>query len=874
MVPEFEFQKGIEQFRQIQPVSPALPQQPIQPEPFSYIGESGLFEKQTLIPTDPAGRPVTQEERVIGLEKIERQFPEPEFVGAPEPAKFKKKTFSGLLRASIPFSKEAVEPLLAGQKFSVEKLGEFEAIPSQIQFKGITLAERAKEQTEKLKVGAEEALEERKFGKFVGKSVGASIAEFGTFALEKPITAGVVATGFGAAPAAFQVGGALGLETVAVVSEPTLAAKTRRLVGDVGTFGITGFATKAVRPKKALAEAVVKKAVKETPKDIEFEQITKLKEFRAKVPTEKTLLREGLEITRSGEPSQIITRFQEVPTDITTVKAPGLKGIITPEKQVLTQQVTKFGIPFEVRTITRKGVSEIDVLRKGKPVTKKPLEVEAGTFEEFKFKEPKLEFEKKKKIKKDESLKEQLLKIETVESIPQKLNGKKQREAISIIKQEELLKAKVEKPEIRTVTTGFEIGEAGELQPITTLDIQTPKLEFVKVKPEPAKAFIKKTPEGVITKEPALIASTQIGQISLRTKVVTKKIPRQPKIKKPKKEALLEPSEFTKEIKENILFQEELAKQKSLGLLRELEPLPVKTKPQVTKVKVKEVVKKVPKIDVSKEITPKPFKFAETTLPKPKTVPGKFLPAETLTGKKISLKDATDLAQRDFQKFKLGEKLIQRPKTEIQKLTEFKLDDEFKLPEEKIVTREAVLPQPVKPKPQIPTEKVTTKIFQEQIKEPEQEITPQPRPPEPRPPTPRPREVVIEKKVPKKIPKVKLKPKKKLKLGEVTYDTFVGSGKKEKRINKNPLTKKAALAVGDNRVSNTLAATFSVKKSKLKGQVLDTTKQFNRKNYRDYRIKKGKKIKLENKYIEKRKYRLSSAGEKAQIRGSKRRMKL
>ncbi len=99
----------------------------------------------------------------------------------------------------------------------------------------------------------------------------------------------------------------------------------------------------------------------------------------------------------------------------------------------------------------------------------------------------------------------------------------------------------------------------------------------------------------------------------------------------------------------------------------------------------------------------------------------------------------------------------------------------------------------------------------------------------------------------------------------VPHNVFI----KKRKIASN-LTRKRALDFGSFVSDNTIAAQFRIKKSKgkIKRTPIPTPQNyfnFNRSKFRSFKIRKGKRIPLKNRFIEKRNRRLDTIGENQQI---------
>jgi len=103
-----------------------------------------------------------------------------------------------------------------------------------------------------------------------------------------------------------------------------------------------------------------------------------------------------------------------------------------------------------------------------------------------------------------------------------------------------------------------------------------------------------------------------------------------------------------------------------------------------------------------------------------------------------------------------------------------------------------------------------------------------------------------------------------------SYVPYVKEGGKFIKVSRKPMELQDALARGSLAVDQSTANTFQLKASKQKKN-LEKPKQSNyflatRNKYRDYRIEKGKRIQLKNKFIEKKGIsRIDTVGEKRQL---------
>jgi hypothetical protein len=134
---------------------------------------------------------------------------------------------------------------------------------------------------------------------------------------------------------------------------------------------------------------------------------------------------------------------------------------------------------------------------------------------------------------------------------------------------------------------------------------------------------------------------------------------------------------------------------------------------------------------------------------------------------------------------------------------------------------------------------------------------------EPLPPKPIPAKI--------KIPKLfyfdkKVKKQKKASKEFPSYDVTVKSKGKQRKITPHPIAKQQAMNLGSYLVDNALSAEFSIKGSSKqprqpKIKVPQKFWNFNVNKFRNYRIKKGKRIPMINKWIEKKPQRLDTPGE-------------
>ncbi|GAF79393.1 unnamed protein product, partial [marine sediment metagenome] len=175
------------------------------------------------------------------LRKKPEEFvgPPEEIVGPPRQLAKQKITTKGVLTAMTPFSKHSTEALLEGQKFSKQKFEQFETYPSRkFKFgKEQTIPQRLSSSAQKLRIDALTAKSRKEPFEFLGKSIGASAVEFGSFATEKPLTTIIGATAFSALVPAAQVGLVVGGPAITASQEKTRSLALGRYVGDVALFG-------------------------------------------------------------------------------------------------------------------------------------------------------------------------------------------------------------------------------------------------------------------------------------------------------------------------------------------------------------------------------------------------------------------------------------------------------------------------------------------------------------------------------------------------------------------------------------------------------------------------------------------------------------
>jgi hypothetical protein len=156
--------------------------------------------------------------------------------------------------------------------------------------------------------------------------------------------------------------------------------------------------------------------------------------------------------------------------------------------------------------------------------------------------------------------------------------------------------------------------------------------------------------------------------------------------------------------------------------------------------------------------------------------------------------------------------------------------------------------------------------------------------PKPEPPTPEPTIPTTTK------PIIKPKRKKAKLVSGQGYDAYVKRFSTDKnkmiwqKLNPKPLTRKSALGEGAETSDKDISARFKIKKAKVeyekkkvkgvlkktkkKKKILDTGSTYyddNIEKFREYKIRKGKKLKTTGTYIEKAKFRLDTPTEKQQI---------
>ena len=107
-------------------------------------------------------------------------------------------------------------------------------------------------------------------------------------------------------------------------------------------------------------------------------------------------------------------------------------------------------------------------------------------------------------------------------------------------------------------------------------------------------------------------------------------------------------------------------------------------------------------------------------------------------------------------------------------------------------------------------------------------------------------------------------------LGEQGFDVFVKRRGKFFKL-RGTFTKQKAKDIGAEAISKSLGATFKLVKSKRSPLKSKSTGEFKRlaKMLRTYKKQKGKKIPLQDVWIQKRKYRLSSVQERKEIKKAK-----
>ena len=114
--------------------------------------------------------------------------------------------------------------------------------------------------------------------------------------------------------------------------------------------------------------------------------------------------------------------------------------------------------------------------------------------------------------------------------------------------------------------------------------------------------------------------------------------------------------------------------------------------------------------------------------------------------------------------------------------------------------------------------------------------------------------------------------KKRIKKVQIGYNVFGKSRGKFIKLNKIPLNKKDALSRGSFAIDKSTARTFEIRKVKGKvkkfGSIKKKEKSYIKKarpKLRGFRKRKGKRVALKNKFIEKKKFLIDSRGEKKQL---------
>ena len=246
----------------------------------------------------------------------------------------------------------------------------------------------------------------------------------------------------------------------------------------------------------------------------------------------------------------------------------------------------------------------------------------------------------------------------------------------------------------------------------------------------------------------------------------------------------------------------------------------------------------------------KPVKIAT---PKLAAIPG--LKTSTKVG--LMLKKAFKPAIAVGFATAVAAKTLTREEAKIDIKEDTKLDERLK---EKLDERldekvEEKIPQPRPPTPSPITDTVTEQVT-EKITTPRQRIPRIPRPKVPRSDTPT--EELIKQKTPKAKKKVRLKEKPEYYMPEAKRNN------KWVKLAATGLTKQAAQGRGARAVDMTVAGRFRIRKvPKGTDKIVDNYFAYNKEKFRDYKIKKGKKIPQKNLWIEKKgQARIDSAGEK------------
>jgi len=185
--------------------------------------------------------------------------------------------------------------------------------------------------------------------------------------------------------------------------------------------------------------------------------------------------------------------------------------------------------------------------------------------------------------------------------------------------------------------------------------------------------------------------------------------------------------------------------------------------------------------------------------------------------------------------------------------------------------------RPSQPPVRIPPGTPPTKIRGPPPPDRDRPSQPPVKPPRKKPPTKIPPTEPPPKKPPKRKPPklVKLTRAKKKLLGpgfKQSFNIFGKSGKRLIKLNKKPLSRKDALDRGSFAIDNTVSRTMKLvpvgRVKKFLGTIKRKEKghfQKHRKNLRNFRIVKGKKKPLKNKFIERTRAAISTRGEKKQL---------
>ncbi len=106
-----------------------------------------------------------------------------------------------------------------------------------------------------------------------------------------------------------------------------------------------------------------------------------------------------------------------------------------------------------------------------------------------------------------------------------------------------------------------------------------------------------------------------------------------------------------------------------------------------------------------------------------------------------------------------------------------------------------------------------------------------------------------------------------------SFDVFVKERGKFVKKNIKPLPQGKALKLGSRITDNTLAATFRVRKTLKKTKQKDIKFNVDKKVFRTFKRRRGVKIPIQRTFIERRKFRLNTPGERRQIKGAQRKKK-